>query len=174
MAKKKAPVGQDQETAARSAEPTRARRVPETILTFYELGERVLQRVKKDRSSDIAAAHAIADAENVSYDRARQAALFAKTFSRRDVTRLCDPGPDRSPLSADHILRVLKIANRRDRMRWLDHAAAKDWSARRLDREIQRAAGSAGGKGAPVANTGRPARGAGADPRAKRTLAETV
>jgi hypothetical protein len=109
----------------------------------------VLERAEQDGSSVAAAARAIADYENVSLDRARKAALFAKTFSRQDIARLCDPGPGWSPLSADHIRRVLKIANRWDRMRWLDRAAAKGWSARRLDRELQRAAGSAGGKGGP-------------------------
>jgi hypothetical protein len=119
------------------------------ILTFYELGLRVLERAKQDSSSVAAAARAIADYENVSLDRARKAALFAKTFSRQDVARLCDPGPDRSPLSADHIRRVLKIMNRRERMDWLNRAAAGRWSARYLEREIQRAAGGAGGKGGP-------------------------
>ncbi len=149
MARKKPTAGQDRETAARSAEPPRARRAPESILTFYELGHQVLERATQDSSSYAAAARALAVAENVSLDRARKAVLFARTFSRQDVARLCNPGPDRSPLSADHIRRVLRIEDRRDRMDWLNRAAAGRWSARYLEREIQREEGGAGGKGGP-------------------------
>jgi hypothetical protein len=92
-----------------------------SILAFYQLGRRVLERAAADLSSVAAAARALAVAEGVGPDRALKAARFAGTLSRRDVARLCHPG--RSSLSADHIRCVLKIARRQDRTRWLDRAA---------------------------------------------------
>jgi hypothetical protein len=146
MARKKPTAGQDRETAARSAEPPRIGRAPESILTFYELGHQVLERATQDSSSVAAAARALAVAENVSFDRARKAAKCAKIFNRHDIDKLCCSG---SPLSADHVRCVLKVKDPRKRMNWLAQAAAKGRSARDLGQEVQRAAGGARGQGGP-------------------------
>ena len=119
------------------------------IQRFHELGCRVLEKAAKDRSDVAAAACAVGELEGVSVDRARKAALFARRFPSRSLGWLCRlKSPDGTPLSVNHVRRILKVKNLGEWRSWFERAAKGGWSANRLNREIRQSVTTAPGLGA--------------------------
>ena len=88
--------------------------------------------------------------EGVSVDRARKAALFARRFPKRSLGWLCKlKSPDGTPLSVNHVRRILKVKNLGEWRTWFERAAKGGWSANRLNREIRQSVPTARGLGGP-------------------------
>lgn len=108
------------------------------ILRFHALGLRVLKKVAEDNVDEARAARFVGELEGVSIDRAMKAAMFARRLQNRSLNKLCDIRfRDGTPLSVNHLRRVLKVKDPGDWRAWLERAASAGWSANRRYREIK-------------------------------------
>ena len=127
------------EVRQRRERPATREEEAKKLRDYYELGLSVLSEVKRSKGSIFHAGTTIASAKGVSADQARKAARFASAFKQSDLERLCKLclDPKNTPLTFNHVRRVLWLKPHTKQMAWLTKAAQRRWTTDQFERAIR-------------------------------------
>lgn len=104
------------------------------IREMYELGRGLPQKSAYGDAEMVT----LAAEKQVGHGTIYRAKQFARMFLKTDVVRLCKLCRDGNSLSWGHVTKILKVESEKERWELLDKAAQNDWSARELEREVDR------------------------------------
>jgi hypothetical protein len=127
------------EVKQRKERPATREQEAKKLRDYYPLGLSVLSKARRSNRSVFQAGTAIASAKGVSADQARKAARFASAFSQGDLDRLCKLclDPKNTPLTFNHVRRVLWLKPQKKRMDLLTKSAQGGWTSAQLERAIR-------------------------------------
>jgi hypothetical protein len=116
--------------------PAKAQEMVDYIRMRYQRGRDALEAEPEMATKQFASN------QNVPLQEIRRDKQFARLFSAEEVELVCQLRTPRGmPLQTGHVKKVLSIADRKERMRWLTKAAEEGWTADVLSKQITKAKG---------------------------------